>query len=74
MIISVNLRSSLVVHARSCKTAKDLWDNLKSLYESLSMSRRMLLRNKLNACRMAEGESVSSYIDRIKEIRDHCMM
>jgi len=34
------------------------------------MSRRILLRKKLNVSRMAEGESVSSYIDKIKEIRE----
>jgi hypothetical protein len=57
-----------------CKTSKELWDKLKSLYESSSLSRRMLLRNKLNACRMAEGESVYSYLDRAKEIGVSCMM
>jgi hypothetical protein len=59
MIISVNIRSYLIVHARSHKTTKYLWDKLKSLYESSSMSRRMLLRNRLNAIEMEEGESVS---------------
>jgi hypothetical protein len=61
IIISVNMRSYLIVHARSHKTTKYLWDKLKSLYESSSMSRRTLLRNRFNACEMVEGESVSTH-------------
>jgi hypothetical protein len=34
------------------------------------MSRRMLLTNNLNVSRMAKGESVFSYIEKIKEIRE----
>jgi hypothetical protein len=74
MIISINLRSSLVVHVRDCKTTKELWDKLKSMFESSSMSQRMFLRSKLNTCKMDEGESVSSYLDRIKEIWVNYMM
>jgi hypothetical protein len=70
MIISINLRSSLLVHVRDCKTTKELWDKLKCLFESSSMSRRMFLIRKLNTYNMDEGESISYYLDRIKEIHD----
>jgi hypothetical protein len=49
--------------------AKELWDELKSPIEFSSISQRMFLRRKLNTCRMDEGESISSYLDRIKEIQ-----
>jgi hypothetical protein len=70
MIIIINLRSYLVVHARDCKTAKELWDKMKSMFESLSMSQRMFLRIKLNMYMMVEGESIYFDLDRIKEIWD----
>jgi len=48
---------------------KELWDKLKSLVESSSTLQRMFFKSKLNTCMIVEGESVSSYFERIKEIR-----
>jgi hypothetical protein len=48
-----------------------MYEALNKLYESKDISQNLALRNQLHNMKMENSESVSSYIMRVSQIRDH---
>ena len=59
------VKDHLIPHLAEKKTAKEMWDALKSLYEAKNENRKMALWDKLHGARMAKGESVATYLTRV---------
>ena len=52
------------------KTAKEMWDALKNLFEAKNENRKMALRDKLHDTKMGKEESVSSYLTWVVQVKD----
>jgi hypothetical protein len=64
-IILDGVKDHLIPHLAEKKTAKEMWDALKNLYEAKNENRKMALWDKLHSTRMAKGESVASYLTQV---------
>jgi hypothetical protein len=69
-IILDGVRDHLIPHLAEKKTAKEMWDALKSLYEAKNENQKMALWDKLHSARMAKGESVATYLTRVAQVKD----
>ena len=47
-----------------------MWDVLKNLFEAKNESRKMALKAKLHDTKMSNGESVSSYLTWVAQVKD----
>jgi hypothetical protein len=56
------VKDHLIPHLAEKKTAKEIWDALKGLYEAKNENQKMALRDKLHGARMVKGESVATYL------------
>ena len=56
------VRDHLNPHLAVKKTAYEMWDTLKNLYEAKNENQKMSLRDKLHGTKMAKGEGVVSYL------------
>ena len=65
-IILDGVRDHLIPHLVEKQTTKEMWDALKGLYKNKNENRKMALRDKLHSSRMAKGESVASYLTRLR--------
>jgi hypothetical protein len=64
------VKDHLIPHIVKKKTAKDMYDALGTLYQSVNVSRKMLLKNKLTSTCMSKTDTVASYLMKIAELRD----
>jgi hypothetical protein len=69
-IILDGVKDHLIPHLAEKKTAKEMWDALKSLYEAKNENRKMALWDKLHSDRMAKGESVATYLTQVAQVKD----
>jgi 2-phosphoglycerate kinase len=67
-IILDGVKDHLIPHLAENLTAKEMWDALINLYEN--ENRKMALRDKLHSTRMAKGESVASYLTKLRQVKD----
>jgi hypothetical protein len=63
-------KDPLIPHLAEKKTAKEMWDTLKNLYEAKNENRKMALKDKLHDMKMAMGEGVASYLTQIAQVKD----
>ena len=56
------VKDHLIPHLEEKKTAYDMWDVLKQLFEAKNENRKMALKDKLHNVKMTQGESVTSYL------------
>ena len=56
------VKDHLNLHLVEKKTANDMWDTLKQLFEAKNENREMALKDKLHNVKMAKDESVTSYL------------
>lgn len=52
----------------TCETAKQIWDNLKNMYDQKSAHSKLLLRQKFHECRMNSNETVIEFVTRIQSL------
>ncbi|KAH9293142.1 hypothetical protein KI387_041649, partial [Taxus chinensis] len=64
------VKDRLIPHIATKKTAKEMYDALGTLYQSVNVSRVMLLRNKLNTTHMSKTDTMASYLMKLAELRD----
>jgi hypothetical protein len=50
--------------------AEEMYDALETMYQSVKVSRNMLLRNKLTATHMCKTHTIANYLMRLVELRD----
>jgi hypothetical protein len=69
-IILDGVKDPLIPHLSEKKTAYDMWEDLKNLYEAMNANRKMALKDKLHDTKMAKGEGVSPYLTRLAQVKD----
>jgi hypothetical protein len=69
-IILDGVKDHLIPHLAEKKTAKEMWDALKNLFEAKNENRKMALKAKLHDTKMGKEESVSSYLTRVAQVKD----
>jgi hypothetical protein len=69
-IILDGVKDRLIPHLTEKKTAKEMWDALKNLFEAKNENRKMALRAKLHDTKMGKKKSVSSYLTRVAQVKD----
>jgi hypothetical protein len=69
-IILDKMKDHLITHIVEKKISKEMYDVLVTLYQIVSVSRKMLLRNKLSAIYTRDTNTMVSYLARITELRD----
>lgn len=61
----LTLDPSLYIHVKDSKTASDVWNKLKKLYEDSGFARKISLLRKLISLRLENCDSMEDYINRI---------
>jgi hypothetical protein len=64
------MKDHMIPHLVEKLTAKEMWDALINLYKNKNENRKMALRDKIHITRMAKGESVASYLTRLRQVKD----
>jgi hypothetical protein len=64
------VKDHLIPHLAEKKTAKEMWDALKNLFEAKNENQKMALKAKLHDTKMGKEESVSSYLTRVAQVKD----
>lgn len=63
----VGVDSQLYVHIRQYKSAFDMWNKLKSMYEDRGLVRKIGLLRNLISMRLDSSDSMQTYIDQITD-------
>lgn len=61
----MTIDSSLYVHVRNEKTANEVWERLKSLFDDSGFQRKISLLRHLISIRLESSESMTSYVTQI---------
>ena len=69
-LIALSCRWQVIPHIRSCKSSKEAWDVLTSLYQVHNEACVAFLRKKLDNERMSEGEPMDAFLTCIKDLRE----
>jgi hypothetical protein len=69
-ILLDSVKDHLFPHIVGKNISKEMFDALGTLYQSVNVSRKMLLKNKFNTTCMSKIDTVTSYLMKIVELRD----
>ena len=69
-LIALSVKRAIIPHIRSCKTTKDAWDTLTTLYQARNEARVAYLRKQLESEHMNEGDSMDSFLTKIKDFKE----
>ena len=68
--ICLSISSSLHIYVRSCKTAKEAWDNLEKRFEEKSLTRKIEYRRKLYAAKLSDEMEMVGHVNNLKTISE----
>ena len=68
-IILDGVKDHLIPHLAEKKTAKEMWEALKNLFEAKNENWKMALKAKLHDTKMGKEESVSSYLTQVAQVK-----
>ena len=69
-LLALSVKCAIILHIRSCKTSKDAWDVLATLYQARNESRVAYLRKQLESEHMNEGDSMDTFLTKIKDFKE----
>lgn len=69
-IILDGVKDHIVPHIAELDTTKKMWDAILNLYQNATTNWKLILREKMRNARMNKGEDVTSYLTRLKLIKD----
>eukprot|EP00253_Pinus_taeda_P021256 PITA_21256 len=64
------VKDHVIPHIVEKNTTKEMWDNLKTLYQGTFVQQKMLLENQLRSYQTQKGELVDPFFLRLQEIHD----
>jgi hypothetical protein len=70
VLLRMSVKDSIIPHIRDATTSVATWTALKALYETSNTNHILFLKTKLLGIKMDGNESVSSFLGRIKEVKD----
>jgi hypothetical protein len=68
-IILDGVKDHLIPHLAKKKTNKEMWDEIKNLFDAKNENQKMALKDKLHGTKMGKEESVSSYIGQVAQVK-----
>ena len=69
-LILDRIKDHCIPHVRGKRLAHEMWTALTNHYQSTNENRKMVLREKLKAIKMAKTNSVTAYLTKITNVRD----
>jgi hypothetical protein len=69
-IIIYSVKDHLIPHISPMKTAKEMFDALKKLFESKNTYRAIALKHQLQNIKMTKADTIATFFMKIVEIRD----
>jgi hypothetical protein len=66
----MSVKDSIIPHNREATTSIETWTTLKALYETSNTNQILFMKTKLLGIKMDGNESVSSFLGRIKEMKN----
>jgi hypothetical protein len=63
------VKDHLIPHLAKKLITNEMWDAI-NLYENKNDNMKMALRDKFHSTKMAKGESVASYLIRLRQVKD----
>jgi hypothetical protein len=70
VLLHMSVKDSIAPHIREANTSTEMWTMLKDLYETSSTNRIIFLKTKMLGINMDGNQFVSSFLGRIKEVKD----
>ena len=70
VLLRISVKDSIIPHIREDTTFAATWTSLKALYETSNTNCILFLKTKLLGIKMDGNESFSSFLGRIKEVKD----
>ena len=70
MIILDGVKDHIIPHISELDIGKKIWDAILSLYQNATTNRKMILREKLKNTQMNHGEDVTSYLTKLRLVKD----
>ena len=70
VLLKMSVKDNVNAHIRDCKTSREIWTKMKSLYETQNANRILALKSKLFSMRMDERESATAFVARIKDVKE----
>ena len=67
-LIGLCVSDSVLPTIADCKTAKETWDKLATIFRSQSLARQLQLRRELSELKMIGGEAMTDYVARARNI------
>jgi hypothetical protein len=67
-IILDGVKYHLIPHLSGKTTVKDMWEALKSLFQSKNENRKIVLREKLKDTKMTRSDTVTTYLTWIRQV------
>ena len=69
-IILDGVKDHIVPHISELDRAKKMWDAILNLYQNATTNRKMILKEKLKNTQMNQGEDVTSYLTKLRIVKD----
>ena len=69
-LILVGIKDHVIPHVRGKTYAHEMWTALTSLYQSSNENRKMVLKEKLKAIKMAKTDNATAYLTKITSVRN----
>ena len=69
-LLALSVKRAIIPHIRSCRTSKDAWDVLATLYQARNEARVAYLRKQLESEHMNEGDSMDTFLPKIKDFKE----
>ena len=63
-----------IPHICSCKTLKEAWDTLATLYQARNEARVAYLRKQVESEHMNEGDSMDNFLTKIKDMKERLIV
>jgi hypothetical protein len=70
VLLHMSVKDNIMPHIREANTSAETWTTLKALYETRNTNRILFLKTKFLGIKMDGNEFVSSFLGRIKEVKD----
>jgi hypothetical protein len=71
VLVRMSIKYRIIPHIREATTSAATWTTLKALYETSNKNCILFLKTQLLGIKKDGNESVSSFLGRIKEVRDN---
>jgi hypothetical protein len=70
VLLRISVKDSIIPHIREATTFVETWTTLKTLYETNNRNHILFVKTKLLGIKMDGNESISSFLGRIKKVKD----